>query len=205
MKECPECQNNVNYVTQNDDWERCSCRTCGGYRGINLKEVSDFAKQKHGNQKRKYTNEPYIVHPMSVAQTLLDLNAPEEVVAAAILHDTIEDTDTTYEEIKEKFGEIVASLVLEVTDVSKPEDGNRSARKHKDILHLAKSSYWGASIKLADLIDNSRSIVKYDKEFSRQYLIEKRFTLNVLSQGHPILKKWARDILELSHQIIGKS
>jgi (p)ppGpp synthase/HD superfamily hydrolase len=102
----------------------------------------------------------------------------------------VEDTDVTAEEIRETFGDRVATLVLEVTDVSRPENGNREARKALDREHIARSSPEGATIKLADLIDNTASIVKYDRDFARVYLDEKEKLLMVLDHGNKEL--WLR-------------
>jgi len=153
-------------------------------------KAADFARLKHANQKRKYTSEPYFNHCEEVANILQALSSDgseckgnEELIAAAYLHDTLEDTDTTYEELVENFGSIVAKFVLEVTDVSKPSDGNREARKKLDRLHIAKSSRGGMNIKLADLISNSRSIVQHDKNFAKVYLEEKKELLDVLIHG----------------------
>ncbi|GBQ52311.1 HD domain-containing protein [Komagataeibacter sucrofermentans] len=114
------------------------------------------------NQCRKYTGDPYIVHPRRVAQTVKQTGARDEVVAAALLHDVVEDTPVTLEEIRTEFGENVAALVEMVTDVSRPEDGNRRVRKAMDRDHLALASAEGQTIKLADLIDNTASITRYD-------------------------------------------
>lgn len=163
----------------------------------------EYARLKHGDQKRKYTGDPYIVHPVAVQNTLFFLNAPRYVLEAAVLHDTIEDTDATFEDIESKFGKEVALLVSEVTDASGPLDGNRAARKKIDLKHLSTSTYWGASIKLADLIDNSRTIVFHDPNFAKVYLKEKEATLAVLQHGHPLLIQYAYDILNFSFKILG--
>lgn len=169
-----------------------------------LVETLNFAKERHGEQKRKYTNDPYWTHPYAVALMLKRLGAPTYVVQAALLHDVVEDTPTNQIEISLRFGNDVSRLVEEVTDVSKPSDGNRAARKQIDLNHLMKSSYWGATVKLADLIDNSRSIVEYDKGFARIYLKEKERLIHVLSHGHPVLFSYAGDILNLSKQVINE-
>jgi (p)ppGpp synthase/HD superfamily hydrolase len=152
--------------------------------------VMGFARCAHRKQKRKYTGEPYAVHCEAVASLVAQYTADQDVIAAACLHDTVEDTDVTASEIYEVFGQRVAQLVLEVTDVSRPEDGNRKARKALDCEHVARSSPEGATIKLADLIDNTGSIVKYDKGFARSYLREKEALLEVLKHGNPEL--WER-------------
>ena len=106
-----------------------------------------------------------------------------------MLHDTLEDTETTYTELADNFGKRVADLVKEVTDVSTKADGNRATRKGMDKTHLANASADGMTIKLGDLIDNSESIMKYDPKFGRLYLKEKRALLEVLRAGDSTL--WA--------------
>jgi (p)ppGpp synthase/HD superfamily hydrolase len=94
-----------------------------------------------------------------------------------------------------EFGEDVAALVLQVTDVSKPEDGNRRVRKNMDRQHIAKASPRAKTVKLADLISNSRSIVAHDPGFARVYLREKAALLDILHEGDASLMAEARAIL----------
>jgi (p)ppGpp synthase/HD superfamily hydrolase len=155
----------------------------------------NFAKDAHADQTRKYTGEPYFVHLEEVAQIVKSVGGTAEMVSAAYLHDTVEDTETTIEEIREQFGPMVAELVGWLTDVSKPSDGNRRTRKDLDLLHTAASIPDAKTIKLADLISNSRSIVEHDKDFARVYLNEKARLLEVLTDGNPILYKQASDAL----------
>ena len=145
-----------------------------------------FAYNKHGeiNQVRKYTGDPYIVHPAAVVKLVESVPHTEEMLAAAWLHDTVEDTDTTIEEIQSEFGEEVAELVEMLTDVSKPEDGNRKIRKAMDRHHLSEASPKAKTIKLADLIDNSRSIIKYDPGFAKVFISEMELLLPRLHQGN---------------------
>jgi (p)ppGpp synthase/HD superfamily hydrolase len=156
-----------------------------------IERAEAFAAKAHEGQKRKYTDEPYIVHPKAVAQLLLEAGLDEEVAAAALMHDVVEDCEVTIEEIRAAFGARVARLVGEVTDVSRPEHGNRAVRKSLDRTHVAKASPDGKSIKLADIIDNTRSIVPYDPGFARVYLREMRKLLPFLKEGNPVLFKRA--------------
>lgn len=105
------------------------------------------------------------------------------MVCAAWLHDTVEDCGVQYQAIQCVLGENVAELVEMLTDVSQPNDGNRAARKAIDRAHTAQASSRAKTIKLADLIDNSRSIIASDPEFARIYLNEKRLLLEVLGDG----------------------
>ena len=97
-----------------------------------------FATAAHEavGQKRKYTGEPYIVHPAEVAMITIRLKGTPEMVAAAWLHDVVEDTQVSIDVVKMLFGDHVADLVGWLTDVSKPEDGNRAARKAIDRQHI---------------------------------------------------------------------
>lgn len=159
-------------------------------------EALRFAYQAHEGQRRKYTGDPYITHPIAVASMVKEAGLPPTVIAAALLHDVVEDTDERIETIEAIFGPAVANLVAEVTDVSKPEDGNRQKRKQIDQNHLAMASYEGQSIKCADLIHNTQSIVRYAPEFARVYLKEKGRLLNVLVDGNTDLYELAWKTLE---------
>lgn len=139
------------------------------------------------NQRRKYSDEPYMVHCREVADLVFYTGATAEMVAAALLHDVVEDTPITLETIYCEFGAAVEQLVREVTDVSRPEDGNRAARKALDCAHLAQASANGQTIKLADLISNTSSIVERDPKFARVYLAEKAELLKVLTRGDEVL------------------
>lgn len=157
-----------------------------------------FASLKHAEvgQLRKYTGEPYINHPKAVAELVRSVPHTEEMIAAAWLHDTVEDTNCTLDEIDNLFGFEVAALVEMLTDVSKPEDGNRATRKAIDREHTAKASPEGKTIKLADLIDNSHSIIERDPKFAKVYLAEKALLLEVLTEGNEQLWRRAKDIVD---------
>ena len=157
-----------------------------------------FAERYHSGQTRKYTGEPYINHPEAVAELVRSVSHAEEMIAAAWLHDTVEDTDATLEDINCHFGYKVAALVEMLTDVSKPSDGNREARKAIDCGHTAKASSEAKTIKLADLIDNSRSIIERDPKFAKVYLSEKAALLEVLRDGDPTLYATAAEIVRVN-------
>jgi (p)ppGpp synthase/HD superfamily hydrolase len=172
--------------------------------------AAEFAERVHGEQKRKYTGEPYFAHLREVATLLMEAGMSEELIAAGYLHDTLEDTATTLDELRDNFGPEVAQLVYEVTDVSKPEDGNRERRKEIDRQHLAQSSPDGATLKLADLISNTRSISQHDKAFAKVYLKEKSKLLDVLQHGADPLwdlavKTLSRAMIAIQQQEMGVS
>jgi hypothetical protein len=144
------------------------------------------------DQQRKYTHQPYEVHLKAVSQLLGEVTDDPAVIAAAWLHDTVEDTEATLEDIRTEFGDRVALLVGELTDVSKPSDGNRAVRKAIDRAHLAGASPDAKTVKLADLIDNCRDICTHDKGFCRVYLGEMAALLGVLGDGDPLLFERAK-------------
>jgi (p)ppGpp synthase/HD superfamily hydrolase len=154
-----------------------------------------FATAAHAavGQTRKYTGEPYVVHPMEVASLVESVGGTEAMVAAALLHDVLEDTGVTVDVLEEQFGSEVADLVLWLTDVSKPDDGNRSTRKALDRQHSAAAPAAAQTIKVADLISNTRSIVAHDPGFAKVYLEEKRLLLDVLTRADPTLLTMARE------------
>ncbi len=117
-----------------------------------------FSAEKHTNQRRKDIDKtPYINHPISLANILAQRWVIDEnVLCAAILHDTIEDTETTVEELQEHFGEKITSIVLEVTDDKSLE---KSVRKQKQVEHAATISYEAKLVKLADKIANISDII----------------------------------------------
>src|SRR5262245_51957103 len=118
---------------------------------------------KHAGHKRKYTGEPYFNHLEAVAELVRGTGAPDKVIAAAYLHDTLEDTDTTFGELINHFGIAVATLVYEMTNAYPSRTGiNRAERKRKECARLAKCSPATHTIKLADIIDNTHSIVERD-------------------------------------------
>lgn len=151
---------------------------------VHKAQVYAMAAHAAVGQRRKYTNEPYIVHPAEVAATVAAVpGSTPEMVAAAWLHDVIEDTGCTFTDVHMAFGIDIATLVGWLTDVSRPEDGNRAVRKAIDREHTAQAPAEAQTIKLADLISNSRSIMAHDPKFAATYLEEKRQLLAVMTRG----------------------
>ncbi len=150
------------------------------------REFATTAHQRIGQQ-RKYSKQPYHVHLEAVARLVATISDDQEMIAAAWLHDTVEDTPATLDDIEENFGASVAELVEELTDVSKPSDGNRVQRKAMDRLHSAQASTRSKTVKLADLIDNCKDITKHDERFARVYLVEMGALLEVLTEADQTL------------------
>ena len=161
-----------------------------------IEEAIEFAKQKHSTQKRKYEGMPYIVHPLRVAEIVSTRTDSVQAYIAAILHDTIEDTDATLKEVQERFGDEVADLVWQLTDRSKPSDGNRAKRKAIDRESLVKASPLAQTVKMADIIDNAPSIIEHDPGFARRYLMECLALVKALKKADPVLRERARKLAE---------
>ena len=145
-----------------------------------------FAAGAHAGagQKRKYTGEDYITHPIAVAEIVRNNGGTDEMIAAAMLHDTIEDTQVTFGHIFSMFGDRVAEMVDALSNKAKPEDGSRETRFFINVRALRERlDMQSRVIKLADLIHNTQSITKYDQKFAAQYLAEKAFMLSVIFRG----------------------
>jgi hypothetical protein len=164
-----------------------------------------YATEAHQriNHRRKYNNEPYHVHLSAVAKLVASVTDDEEMIAAAWLHDTVEDTQATMEDVEAEFGVQVAELVEELTDVSKPGDGNRVRRKQIDRMHLAQASKRAKTVKLADLIDNCKDITRHDPRFAQVYLAEMNSLLDVLQGGNEQLYRRAEKIHATSVEKLG--
>ena len=130
-----------------------------------LLQAASFAAKKHRGQKRKGAiEEPYINHPLEVANLLANVGKVEDydILIAAILHDTIEDTETTKEEIAGLFGTRVSEMVLEVTD---DKSLPKAERKQKQIEHAPHLSIGAKHIKLGDKSSNIRDVTENPPDF----------------------------------------
>jgi GTP diphosphokinase / guanosine-3',5'-bis(diphosphate) 3'-diphosphatase len=119
-----------------------------------LLAAASFAARKHRDQRRKGSNaEPYINHPLEVANLLANVGKIEDydILIAAVLHDTVEDTETTPEELTALFGEKVCGYVLEVTD---DKSLPKAERKRRQVEHAPHLSAGAKQIKLGDKISN---------------------------------------------------
>ncbi len=145
-----------------------------------IERARSLALLAHRDQLRKYTHEPYWLHCREVAFLVEAAGGTEEMIAAAWLHDVVEDTEIEANEIFRDFGTEVGEMVMDLTDISRPSDGNRAARKEIDRKHTAAASPKAKTVKLADLISNSTSIARYDKDFAVVYMREKEILLPYL-------------------------
>jgi len=144
-----------------------------------------------GGQRRKYSGAHYEVHPIQVAKMVArSIHNDPITVAVALLHDVVEDTKKTLSDIGAefaKFGSEVAQSIVagvaEVTDVSKPEDGNRAFRRNLDKEHAWLASPERQTVKLADIKSNMPSIITNDPGFARKWVQEKADVVPGLSKG----------------------
>lgn len=144
-----------------------------------------FARDVHKAQRRKYTNNPYTDHLAEVAGIVATVDASETAIAVAWLHDCREDQGITGEQIEQRFGMAVAVGVALLSDF---ETGKRSIRKAAGRVRLASAPAWVQTIKCADLISNTSSIVEHDPKFAVTYLEEKRMLLDVMTLADPRLR-----------------
>ena len=129
---------------------------------IKAAQLATFA---HKGQKRKYNNDPYIFHPIRVAGRVATLpNATEEMVAAAFLHDVLEDTQVLYSELRTAMGDKITNLVIELTNTTHGLSISRVERKAIDRDRLGVCSYEAKVIKFIDRIDNLRDMVNAPEE-----------------------------------------
>jgi len=160
--------------------------------GLLLRALS-FAAHKHRDQRRKDVQaSPYINHPIALADVLVNEAGVTdvEVLCAALLHDTVEDTRTTPEELEREFGHAIASIVLELTDNKMLKKGTR---KRMQIAHAAAASREAKLVKLADKICNLRDInarppANWDLRRRRDYFDWAKTVVDRLRGAHPGLE-----------------
>lgn len=156
-------------------------------------EALQFAAHKHRDQRRKDVEaSPYVNHPIALANILWREGGVHEprVICAALLHDTIEDTDTTRQELASRFGEEVARIVSEVTD---DKSLPKAARKQAQIDHAAHISREAKLVKLADKICNIRDVAAsppsdWPLERRREYFDWAKQVVDRLRGVHPRLE-----------------
>jgi len=171
-----------------------------------LKKITSFADEAHGDQRRKYADERYIEHPLRVMKTCQHYGYPLPVLAAAILHDVLEDTDTTRGQIREFLLTLMSeadtnhtlALVTELTDVYTKDQYprlNRRKRKTKEANRIEKISAEAQTIKYADIIDNVREIAEHDTDFAPVFLKECSTLLQKMKKGNADLREKAISML----------
>ena len=122
-----------------------------------------FAVKAHAGTERRGKGFPYIVHPMEAVEIVATITPDQELLAAAALHDTVEDTDVTIEQIRAEFGDRIASLVGAETDVvidGKSEQDSWHDRKRAAINRLSKASRDAKIVAMGDKLSNMRAIAR---------------------------------------------
>lgn len=176
-----------------------------------LKKVRDFADKAHDGQTRKYAEEKYIRHPERVMYLCLEYTSERSVLAAALLHDVLEDTPVTASELEAFLATTMESeeaaktqqLVVELTDVYVKESYprlNRRHRKSKEAARLGEVSAEAQTIKYADIIDNASDITPHEPDFARVYLSESLEMLSAMDKGHPELFERAKHTVQVCRE-----
>jgi (p)ppGpp synthase/HD superfamily hydrolase len=160
-----------------------------------IDKIKELAIRAHGDQKRKYSGDPYVTHTFRVSDMVKKYGGDDAQIIAAILHDVLEDTPMTENELWMELLDIVGTqmandvikLVRELTDVYTTEsfpDFNRKARKELEVMRMGKISPRSQTIKYADLLDNGADIMKNDPKFGELYLKEKQNILKYMDKGN---------------------
>lgn len=168
----------------------------------------EFAEEKHKEQFRSGSeSEPYINHPIRVAKILRENKTSHrinELIAAALLHDTLEDTDANEEELKKLFGELITSIVKDLTTNEKEKEklGKKEylAEKMSD---PHKMSNWALVIKLADRLDNIADLNRCPEDFRKRYTEETLFIVNSLKKNRNLSKSHKRLIKKIEDKLNG--
>jgi len=170
----------------------------------NLHKALNIAVIAHTGQNRKYLNVPYIVHPLNVMLKVKEITDDEDMLCAAIMHDVLEDCNPENinffkQSIIDSFDRDVYHMVTELTDEYTKEkypDKNRKERKILEAERWMHCTDKSKAIKLADIIDNSKSIFEFDPQFSITYIQEKKDLLVSLTSGNDILHREAEYIVK---------
>jgi len=163
-------------------------------------KAADFAARKHRDQRRKDPQEtPYINHPVGVANILSNEGGVDDpiVLQAALLHDTVEDTDTTLDEIEENFGKVVRDIVDEVTD---DKDLAKEERKRLQVVNAPHKSPRAKLVKLADKLYNLRDLhrvipSKWTEERAQEYFVWASYVVHGLKGSNKELEALLDKIL----------
>ncbi len=174
-----------------------------------LESIKDFATKAHGAQTRKYSSEPFMKHPVRVMEMCRSYTNGLPVLAAALLHDVLEDTPVTQEEMhrflctvmNESDAQQTLQLVIELTDVFTKEaypKWNRKKRKRIEASRIKNTSADSQTIKYADIIDNCKGIAQDDPEFALLFLKECKSLLGVMTKGNAELRQQSLAVINKS-------
>ncbi len=158
-----------------------------------IRDIIRFAQEKHKGQVRKFSGKEYFVHPSSVAKLVNKFTKDKDLVAAAYLHDTLEDTNATEKELRENFGKTITDLVKELTS---SDEGIKRLGKAKFLLDkMSKMSEGALTVKLCDRLDNVKDLDTGSAKFKDKYTKETNFILDNLKRKlTPVQKKIIKEI-----------
>lgn len=163
-----------------------------------INKAREYAEKQHKGAYRKFAGEPYVEHPKRVAKFVKKFKRShklDDLISAALLHDTIEDTDTTEEDLEKMFGGLVSSLVKELS--SDEEELKKMGKKEYLAKKMTGMSSWGLVIKLADRLDNVSDLKNASESFQKKYANETYYILKQLNKNRDLSdtqKKIMREI-----------
>lgn len=143
-----------------------------------------FATECHKNQKRKFTNEPYIIHPQEVSEMVAKIGGSPEMVAASWLHDVVEDCGIKIEEIRRRFGDKVSNLVSELTTPGNIDSGKKSEYIAKKMETMSSD---GLTIKLCDRLNNVSGFKTAAPNFISKYVPKTKFIMDSIEASGRVL------------------
>ncbi|NOT38897.1 MAG: bifunctional (p)ppGpp synthetase/guanosine-3',5'-bis(diphosphate) 3'-pyrophosphohydrolase [Alphaproteobacteria bacterium] len=163
-----------------------------------------FGVKAHGNQKRD-SGDPYFSHPLEVAGILTDLNLDEATIVTALLHDTIEDTDASYDEIQRQFGKEIADLVNGVTKLSKLElqsEETKQAENFRKFMLAMSHDVRVLLVKLADRLHNMRTLKSIEKEDRRKRIAAETMEIYAPLAGRMGMQNFRDELEDLAFEEI---
>ncbi|HKP69259.1 MAG TPA: HD domain-containing protein [Pyrinomonadaceae bacterium] len=170
-------------------------------------DAASFAAVKHKDQTRKGNGQPYINHPLEVANILATIGGvdDDDMIIAALLHDTVEDTDATFEDLEKKFGPRITGFVRELTD---DKSLPKQDRKRLQVEHAPHMTHEAKQIKLADKISNIRDVTDnppphWPIERRREYVEWGERVVAGLRGSNQKLEKLFDDLVATAREKIG--
>ncbi|MEC7551787.1 MAG: bifunctional (p)ppGpp synthetase/guanosine-3',5'-bis(diphosphate) 3'-pyrophosphohydrolase [Pseudomonadota bacterium] len=169
-----------------------------------LNQAYVFTVKKHGDQKRA-SGDPYFSHPVEVAGILTELKLDVSTIVTGLLHDTLEDTDATYEELQKLFGEEVAQLVDGVTKLSKLEltaDQNKQAENFRKLLVATANDIRVLIVKLADRLHNMRTLHYIQDPSRKQRIAQETLEIYAPLAGRMGIQSFREELEDLSFKML---
>ena len=171
-----------------------------------LNKAFDFAMTAHKNQKRK-TGDPFVIHPLAVANILSDLKLDSATIVTGLLHDTIEDTSATYELVLKEFGKEVADLVDGVTKISALEHkvvDNSKAENFRKLILATSKDIRVLLVKIADRLHNMRTIKAFKSEEKKQKIAKETMEIYAPLADRMGMNRIRDELEDLSFEILNK-